>query len=88
MLTCLPGRVVNDNAGFATYPSSHPSPYRLSLHRAPYAQMGSFFVAQGVKMDRVIRLPGGVTFIIPAASLAMINTLVRQDTSVCSSFGC
>jgi hypothetical protein len=33
-------------------------------------QMGSFFVAQGVKMDRTIALPGGGSFVMPAASLA------------------
>ncbi len=33
-------------------------------------QMGSFFVAQGVKMDRTLPLPGGGSFLVPAASLA------------------
>lgn len=33
-------------------------------------QMGSFFVAQGVKMDRTLPLPGGGSFVVPAASLA------------------
>ncbi|EFN56879.1 hypothetical protein CHLNCDRAFT_144528 [Chlorella variabilis] len=40
-----------------------------------YTHMGSFFVAQGVKMDSAIGLPGGGAFIIPAASLAAINTV-------------
>lgn len=43
----------------------------LCLLRFPPApQMGSFFVAQGVKMDRLIVLPGGASFVMPAASLA------------------
>ncbi|PSC75608.1 NRT1 PTR FAMILY -like [Micractinium conductrix] len=45
------------------------------LYWTIYMQMGSFFVAQGVCMDRTISLPGGGTFVIPAASLSMINTL-------------
>ncbi|PRW50755.1 NRT1 PTR FAMILY -like [Chlorella sorokiniana] len=46
-----------------------------SLYWTIYMQMGSFFVAQGVKMDRTLPLPGGGTFVVPAASLAMVNTL-------------
>lgn len=45
------------------------------LYWTIYMQMGSFFVAQGVYMDRVMHFPGGRTFVIPAASLSMINTL-------------
>lgn len=45
------------------------------LYWTIYMQMGSFFVAQGVLMDRTVPLPGGRSFVIPAASLSMINTL-------------
>ncbi|KAL4443298.1 hypothetical protein ABPG75_011035 [Micractinium tetrahymenae] len=45
------------------------------LYWTIYMQMGSFFVAQGVLMDRSVPLPGGRSFVIPAASLSMINTL-------------
>ncbi|KAL4423412.1 hypothetical protein ABPG77_009990 [Micractinium sp. CCAP 211/92] len=45
------------------------------LYWTIYMQMGSFFVAQGVLMDRSVPLPGGRRFVIPAASLSMINTL-------------
>lgn len=37
--------------------------------------MGSFFVVQGAYMQRVMALPWGGTFRIPAASLALVNTL-------------
>lgn len=37
--------------------------------------MGSFFVVQGASMNRTMPLPGGGTFTIPAASLAIVNTL-------------
>ena len=37
--------------------------------------MGSFFVVQGSYMNRTTPLPWGGTFTIPAASLAMVNTL-------------
>lgn len=47
--------------------SQYPNPASTSTPRCP--QMGSFFVAQGVCMDRTISLPGGGTFVIPAASL-------------------
>jgi peptide/histidine transporter 3/4 len=41
-----------------------------------YMQMGSFFVVQGSKMDRKINLPFEMgVFYIPAASLAVINTV-------------
>lgn len=41
-----------------------------------YVQMGSFFVVQGAHMDRLVTLPAGLgTFVIPAASLSMINTV-------------
>ena len=46
----------------------------LSL-RPTCLQMGSFFVEQGAYMNRQLALPSGGTFIVPAASLAMINTL-------------
>ena len=47
-------------------------------------QMGSFFVEQGSQMDRVVHIPrvhvagrllGGGGFRIPAASLALFNTI-------------
>lgn len=37
--------------------------------------MGSFFVEQGAVMDRVVDLRGGRQLDIPAASLAVFNTL-------------
>ncbi|RMZ54186.1 hypothetical protein APUTEX25_005342, partial [Auxenochlorella protothecoides] len=40
-----------------------------------YWTMGSFFVVQGASMNRTMPLPGGGTFTIPAASLAIVNTL-------------
>lgn len=45
------------------------------LYWTIYIQMGTFFVVQGSYMDRRIHLPGGRSFIIPAASLNMVNTL-------------
>ncbi|GAB4818682.1 hypothetical protein N2152v2_005728 [Parachlorella kessleri] len=45
------------------------------LYWTIYNQMGTFFVVQGSYMDRTVALPGGRSFVIPAASLAMINTL-------------
>jgi len=46
------------------------------LYWTIYVQMGSFFVVQGAHMDRIVVLPKGLgTFKIPAASLAMINTV-------------
>jgi hypothetical protein len=43
----------------------------VSLHPIHvFLQMGSFFVAQGVNMDRALALPWGGSFVIPAASLA------------------
>ncbi|KAI3426893.1 hypothetical protein D9Q98_006837 [Chlorella vulgaris] len=45
------------------------------LYWTIYMQMGSFFVAQGVNMDRALALPWGGSFVIPAASLASINTV-------------
>lgn len=40
-----------------------------------YVQMGSFFVVQGAYMDRRLTLPGGRSFVLPAASMAVVNTL-------------
>jgi peptide/histidine transporter 3/4 len=41
-----------------------------------YMQMGSFFVMQGAHMNRNVNLPLGLgNFLVPAASLSMINTL-------------
>ncbi|KAL6768208.1 NRT1 [Auxenochlorella protothecoides x Auxenochlorella symbiontica] len=45
------------------------------LYWTVYMQMGSFFVVQGASMNRTMPLPGGGTFTIPAASLAIVNTL-------------
>lgn len=46
------------------------------LYWTIYVQMGSFFVVQGAHMDRTMNLPGNLgSFVIPAASLSMINTL-------------
>lgn len=45
------------------------------LYWSVYMQMGSFFVEQGYFMDRTFDLPNHQQFTIPAASLAMVNTL-------------
>jgi len=46
------------------------------LYWTIYMQMGSFFVVQGSRMNRIVSLPFGMgTFLIPAASLSVINTV-------------
>jgi peptide/histidine transporter 3/4 len=45
------------------------------LYWTVYMQMGSFFVVQGAGMDRRLALPGGRAFVVPAASLSVVNTL-------------
>ncbi|KAK9791573.1 hypothetical protein WJX73_008951 [Symbiochloris irregularis] len=45
------------------------------LYWTIYAQMGSFFVEQGAVMDRMVYWKGHEKFDIPAASLAVFNTL-------------
>ncbi len=59
--------------GVSEPPSSTKSKCCMIPDQSPchaYAQMGTFFVVQGSYMDRTVALPGGRSFVIPAASLA------------------